>query len=84
MKSQTILQIQSTIQCKRCDRVFDLLNDADAHEWDNKHNCEASQWIKENVCATCGMVITNRWDSHRIYKECEKELSKKEETNATL
>ena len=35
------------------------------------------QWIKENVCATCGMVITNRWDNHRIYKECEKELAKK-------
>jgi DNA-directed RNA polymerase subunit N (RpoN/RPB10) len=36
------------------------------------------QWIKENVCATCGMVITNRWDNHRIYKECEKELAKKQ------
>lgn len=35
------------------------------------------QWIKENVCATCGMVITNRWSNHKIYNECEKELSKK-------
>jgi len=46
-------------------------------------NCDGGQimitqqWIKENVCATCGMVITNRWDNHRIYKECEKELAKK-------
>jgi hypothetical protein len=36
-----------------------------------------AQWIKENTCRTCGMVITNRWESHRIYKECEKELAKK-------
>lgn len=35
------------------------------------------QWIKENVCPKCDMVITNRWESHRIYKECEKELAKK-------
>ena len=35
------------------------------------------QWIKENVCAICGMVITNRWSNHKIYNECEKELSKK-------
>lgn len=35
------------------------------------------QWIKENVCPKCDMDITNRWESHRIYKECEKELAKK-------
>jgi hypothetical protein len=39
------------------------------------------QWIKENVCAVCGMVITNRWDNHRIYKECEKELANKKAIN---
>jgi hypothetical protein len=38
---------------------------------------ENPQWIKENLCATCGMFIWNRWDNHIIYKECEKELAKK-------
>jgi len=41
MKSNSILQIQTTIQCKECDRVFDLLNDTDAQEWDYGHDCEA-------------------------------------------
>lgn len=35
------------------------------------------QWIEENVCATCEMVIWNRWEKHFILKECEKELAKK-------
>lgn len=35
------------------------------------------QWIKENTCFKCEMVITNRWEKHKIYKECEKELAKK-------
>ena len=34
------------------------------------------QWIEENVCVVCNMVITNRWNNHIIYKECEKELAK--------
>lgn len=36
-----------------------------------------AQWQQANVCAACGMVITNRWNNHKIYKECEKELAKK-------
>ena len=45
----------------------------------NKMNliCNDCKWIKENVCPTCGMCITNRWDNHKIYKECEKELANK-------
>jgi hypothetical protein len=38
---------------------------------------EDPKWIKENVCNACGMVITNRWTNHKMYKECEKELAKK-------
>ena len=38
---------------------------------------EDQKWMKENLCATCGMYIRNRWNNHRIYKECQKELAKK-------
>ena len=37
------------------------------------------QWIKENVCEVCEMVIANRWTNHRLYNECEKELEKKKQ-----
>jgi hypothetical protein len=40
-----------------------------------------AQWIKENVCDTCGLVITNRWTNHKIYKECEKELANQKAIN---
>lgn len=40
MKSKSILQIQATIQCKECDRVFNLLDNTDAEEWDYGHDCE--------------------------------------------
>jgi len=38
---------------------------------------ENAKWQQANVCSECGMVITNRWTNHVIYKECQKELSNK-------
>ena len=38
---------------------------------------ETPEWIKENTCSKCGMVITNRWTKHQMYRECEKQLAKK-------
>jgi hypothetical protein len=40
MKSNSILKIQTTIMCRECLRVFDLLDNTQAQEWDYGHDCE--------------------------------------------
>lgn len=40
MRAESILKIQSTIKCRECGRVFDLLDDNEAQEWNYGHDCE--------------------------------------------
>ena len=40
MKSNSILKVQTTARCRECSRVFDLLDEMQAQEWDYGHDCE--------------------------------------------